>query len=135
MKKTLALLALAGSLALPAFAASSATPSVSDAIKATEDALKALAAVKADLGAHGNAANAALNTALLELKAGLAQGKTSHAEVRPTSLGNPMAPGASNAPIAPGTLPGAAAPAPAPAPAAAPGTAPAPAPTPIDAAK
>jgi hypothetical protein len=87
MKKTLALLALAASLAIPGFAADKAEadngakgyPAVSAAIKATENAIAALGRVKADLGAHQAAASAALNTALTELKAGLDGAKATKA--------------------------------------------------------
>jgi hypothetical protein len=106
MKKTLALLALAGSLSLAPLAAdtvkpdTSGTGSVSAAIKATEDALKALGTVKVDLGDHGAAASAALNTALLELKAGLADAKAGRVQRKPEN--SPKAPDPATAPIAPG---------------------------------
>lgn len=89
MKKTLALLALAASLTLPAFAADKAKaaepgdkayPAVSAAIKATEDAIASLGRVKTDLGAHQAAAASGLNTALAELKAGLADAKAAKAD-------------------------------------------------------
>lgn len=91
MKKTLALLALAATLSLPAFAADKAAkavktesgdkayPAVTAAIKATENAITALGKVKADLGAHQGAADKALNTALTELKAGLEEAKAAKA--------------------------------------------------------
>ena len=88
MKKTLALLALAASLAIPAFAADKpkaaevgdkAYPAVTAAIKATQDAITALGKVKADLGAHQAAANTALTTALNELNAGLTEAKAAKA--------------------------------------------------------
>jgi hypothetical protein len=90
MRKTLAALSLAAILAVPAFSFAAdkpaaenpdkkAYPAVVRAIEKSQDAIAALEAVKADLGAHKAAAAEALNKAITEIKAGLDEAKAKKA--------------------------------------------------------
>jgi peptidoglycan hydrolase CwlO-like protein len=80
MRKITALV-LAAALAAPVFAAAgSEYPAVDRAIDSTQAALKAVAAIKADLGDHKGKANDDLNAALKELQDGLAAAKAKKAE-------------------------------------------------------